>query len=356
MKKKITAFLAAAVLCFSAALPAAAADSSTVVGMTAQKGSGDPSINNIREITGVGVYNPGDGKWYYDYRWTENGTTYTYPIPMDQPLFEGDSMQITTDSGTISVTGTRVRKMVRFDGTEGWFHSGSLTNPRLALSVVNYGFYIPPSMSQQADFLCSHLLPRTAGDVYNGNNGISLGFSGSTEYTFLYIADYMDVEWWKAYLAAQYAAGTPVTIVAVLKTPETWSYTGNYLEAPATPTPTPTVTPSPTPAVTPSPTPVVTPQPTAGPTAAPTPIPTPKPTATPHPHKIDREDLDGADHVLDQGRDTLNDVYDYMPEIGSGVIGFMGACVQLLPPWFVGCICLSLILSLFIIFVRFLWQ
>lgn len=120
-------------------------------------------------------------------------------------------------------------------------------------------------------------------------------------------------------------------------------------ELSATPTPTPTS--SPTPVVTPSPTPTtptVTPEPTA------TPSPTPSP--TPNPYAVDPEDLNGAGTTISDAESLLDSIYDNLPELNSGVLGFMAATMQLVPTWFVAAITLSLILSAFVIFLRFLWQ
>lgn len=87
-------------------------------------------------------------------------------------------------------------------------------------------------------------------------------------------------------------------------------------------------------------------------TSEPTPIPMP----TPDPSLVYSEDLNGADGTITDAQSMLNGVYDNLPELSGGVLGFMGATVQLMPSWFVAAICLSMILSAFIIFLRFLWQ
>lgn len=68
------------------------------------------------------------------------------------------------------------------------------------------------------------------------------------------------------------------------------------------------------------------------------------------------DEMDGADGTISDAQTIINGIYKNLPELSGGVIGFMGATVQLLPDWFVAAVCLSLALSTVLIFLRFLWQ
>lgn len=80
------------------------------------------------------------------------------------------------------------------------------------------------------------------------------------------------------------------------------------------------------------------------------------PTPTPDPALVYADDLEGADGTISDAQGMLDGIYDILPELNSGVLGFMAATVQLLPDWFTAAFSLSLIFSIFVIFLRFLWQ
>lgn len=139
------------------------------------------------------------------------------------------------------------------------------------------------------------------------------------------------------------------------------SYTVTISEPEIIPTATPTATPTPTPtpSPSPSPTPVVTPSLTpATPTATPEPTMTPAPTATPtsYPHGVGREDLDGAETVINDAQGLLDGVYDVLPHLNPGVVGFMGALNTVYPWWFNVAFGLGLTLSIVIVMVKFMWK
>ena len=70
---------------------------------------------------------------------------------------------------------------------------------------------------------CSHYLHIDDGRPFAEmpNNSIYIASYGSEKAAYVYTTDYTDTTTYKAYLAAQYAAGTPVTVWYVLATPTT---------------------------------------------------------------------------------------------------------------------------------------
>lgn len=115
-------------------------------------------------------------------------------------------------------------------------------------------------------------------------------------------------------------------------------------EVTPTPTPTPTVTPTATPDVTATPEPesTITPEPTA--------------TPTPYPHGVGREDLEGTETVLDDAQGLLDTIYDILPKLSPGVLGFMGGLNTVYPWWFNVAFGLGLTLGIALILVRFMWK
>lgn len=83
-----------------------------------------------------------------------------------------------------------------------------------------------------------------------------------------------------------------------------------------------------------------------------------EPTATPEPtpQAVGREDLDGADDIINDAGDALDSVYDYLPDLSPGVLSFMGAVAELLPSWFVLAFCLWLVFCIVLLLLRFLWN
>ena len=160
-----------------------------------QAGSGDPSPSNIRPISG----------------WTgaklnhtnDSGLEHTYTADFGQTVYGGtldwQTGVLTVDSGLMSL-----------DGTENWAYH---TNGFL---YMNFSVY---ARSDKDRVIVSHY-PQN--DFNTGAKGVAIVSTG-TYYNQIrfYGTGYTDVNVWKSYLAAQYAAGTPVQIVYKLATPTT---------------------------------------------------------------------------------------------------------------------------------------
>ena len=119
-----------------------------------------------------------------------------------------------------SLTGEFVQRIgiKVFDGTEGWVQNGIIaSNVRMVHTVPNY---------KLADGVHTHLKKTTSSDNFGvfwgvGINHIINDAFGITN-TLNSTAD--NIIAFKAYLAAQYAAGTPVTVLYQLATPITTYY------------------------------------------------------------------------------------------------------------------------------------
>lgn len=151
---------------------------------------------------------------YEPYRLLGGGT-----ITPSSPLYglpgAEDTVEASVD-GDVLVT--RRTAIVEFDGTENWaaYNAGVSGEKRMrTLPETTPGIQPPPDNGTAANLLCSHYLsvPATTGGTYERVAGISV--HASEKAVYIYDEQYSDgnVEAWKSYLAAQYAAGTPVTVV-----------------------------------------------------------------------------------------------------------------------------------------------
>jgi hypothetical protein len=89
------------------------------------------------------------------------------------------------------------------------------------------GIATPENPGIKGDIVCNQYPAVTANDTYRCKNGISI--EAQENYYFrIYNDTYAGetADEWKSYLAAQYAAGTPVQIAYKLATPEPFTATG----------------------------------------------------------------------------------------------------------------------------------
>lgn len=121
----------------------------------------------------------------------------------------------------------RVGKLV-LDGTEDWTEIEIFQNTRRFVTTKIAELIKKTETSKyKANLICSHYNTLPVLDVANGANGIGAGTSGSLSIrdTYLYIADF------KSFLAAQYTAGTPVTVLYELADPITTTINQTNLKA-----------------------------------------------------------------------------------------------------------------------------
>lgn len=121
------------------------------------------------------------------------------------------------------ITGATTHKVgvYVFNGTENWtFATGSNCPARCALNNLIKG--IPNT--DIAPFICSHFIPTAWNDISVASRTTPYIIISNTTTPFIAMTvgwdnSITDLASWKAFLAAQYAAGTPVTIVFPLETP-----------------------------------------------------------------------------------------------------------------------------------------
>lgn len=130
----------------------------------------------------------------------------------------------------VSGEGRKTWKMLTLDGTEKW--GSELTkNP----GKVGFTFQVPEiatptSPELKGGIVCNQYPTVSANDTYSCKNGISVEAQAHT-YFRIYNDTYAGgtTDEWKAYLAAQNAAGTPVQVAYKLATPTPFTATGAQL-------------------------------------------------------------------------------------------------------------------------------
>lgn len=173
-----------------------------------QEGEGDPSPDNVRQITGLDevTVTLSDG--------VGTGTTATLSLP--STVYGGEVDLVTGEGG-------RNVEIKQFDGTENWEIGGKFLDDASDW-YYQMALYIDEALdSAQSAVAASHY------PVANvSNNNRVQGAAMVWKKFRIRWGDTIpaDVQEWKAYLAAQYAAGTPVTVAYKLATPQPITATG----------------------------------------------------------------------------------------------------------------------------------
>lgn len=162
----------------------------------------------------------------------DSATTYTPYIGQTNTL----TLPETTYGGSVDAVsgrGERARRMLSLDGTEKWFTWGVNANNAAVTGFFTYD--IADYKVENEKGICSHL-PHPSGGTWGGRNeGIGFASVGSSRYLMCCVktkilddvsSDAIAITSWKAYLAAQYAAGTPVQVCYKLATPVPFTATG----------------------------------------------------------------------------------------------------------------------------------
>lgn len=118
---------------------------------------------------------------------------------------------------TVTGEGQETWKLLTLDGTERWTMGGSVEG--------NHSFYVPNAVTDTpiattSTEVCTHY------KILNYNDGTESAFLSYEPYAYINTRSFNSVEAFKAYLAAQYAAGTPVQIAYKLATPTPITATG----------------------------------------------------------------------------------------------------------------------------------
>ena len=176
-----------------------------------QAGTGDPSPENVRPISG------------YD--------SVTVTLSKDEAQVKQITLTLpeTIYGGTVDAVtgvGSKTWEFVKFDGTENWeitFGNSTTTN----FNTYAEAELIPLSGSSKIVQVCNV----AAWHAFNWSGDYPWTISGS-QYTgniFISVPNEIasTVDQWKSYLAAQASAGTPLQVVYKLATPEPFQATGN---------------------------------------------------------------------------------------------------------------------------------
>ena len=161
-----------------------------------QAGSGDPSPENVRPITGRTGCNIVVSPTLN----AQDGTTYTVAFGEAGTVYGGT---LNAATGLLTIDWITLQ----FDGSEDW----TLFQGRLRFDLA-----LPCNADARQDALCSHY-PYAASTVGIPSfsiftNGLGVYFNNT---------GYADTEAWTAFLAAQAGAGTPVQVCYPLDTPQT---------------------------------------------------------------------------------------------------------------------------------------
>lgn len=145
-------------------------------------------------------------------------TGQTIDLPALEPLYGDGTVNDEYDAAT--GVETRRWKRVVFDGTEAWAVSATGTAGKYRVSLSIEDILPTATFSQVSSCRCSHYATISADNTYHLQVGISANY-GTSHGIFIYddAYDVQDVTGWKSYLAAQAAAGTPVTVVYQLDAP-----------------------------------------------------------------------------------------------------------------------------------------
>lgn len=152
-----------------------------------QAGSGDPSPNNVRPISGYDTVSNGDESHDYD-------------VTLPETIYGG-----TVD--TVSGVGSKEWKVITITGNE-------------QSHIFDKYFYLDGFNLERGitEGICSHYLYElyALGKIGINTNGTSVVYVPNGDFT----VDQTGLESWKSYLTAQASAGTPVQVAYKLATPE----------------------------------------------------------------------------------------------------------------------------------------
>ena len=137
------------------------------------------------------------------------GQTATLTLP--HTIYGGEVDAVTGE-------GQETWKLVTLDGTERW--------DRLNNATSSYSCIITPAANPLTNCLCSMLPWKMYAYASKGNEGYFAFESSGKRVHFCITETWETVDVWKSYLAAQYAAGTPVQVCYKLATPTSFTATG----------------------------------------------------------------------------------------------------------------------------------
>ena len=144
-----------------------------------------------------------------------------YNMPIQQEMLEEDKFDWDNEKEVHNW-----KKLV-INGTENW--SMFSNTPKLGLFILSIDD-IKSNQEEYAieDIICTHFEAKSLNNTWLGKEGISVG--NKQIRIFCSSNDTNTVEKWKAYLAAQYNAGTPVIVYYKLETPTQLAFTAQQKE------------------------------------------------------------------------------------------------------------------------------
>lgn len=160
-----------------------------------QEGSGTPSPENIRPIKGrdsVTITRQEDNQVI----------TLTWP----ETVYGGEV-------DAVSGEGKQMWKLLTLDGTEAWTDEETNTIGKVGFDLRAKDIQTPTAPAHKGQIVCNKYATLSANETYTTQTGISVE-AENNKYFRIYDEAYADkgTDAWKAYLAAQYAAGTPVQV------------------------------------------------------------------------------------------------------------------------------------------------
>lgn len=174
-----------------------------------QEGSGTPSPENIRPIK---------GRDSVTITRQEDNQVITLPLP--ETVYGGEVDAVTGE-------GQETWKTLTLDGTEKWETQPTAIPGKLGFVLQVPEIATPENPGIKGDIVCSQYPAVTANDTYQCENGISVE-AQENHYFRIYNDTHVGetADEWKSYLAAQYAAGTPVQVCYKLAEPVPFTAAG----------------------------------------------------------------------------------------------------------------------------------
>ena len=165
--------------------------------------------NDVDALTTMLIFGTTPPTAYEPYQ----GADYTLNLP--ETIYGG-----TLDA--VTGVGSEEWKLVEFDGTETWSKYAGATEDGMIVFVI----VIPDAALGYQTSICNQF--KNVSGAWNRD--IPWAYSDDTtvpnKYFCVQTSEFPDVDSWKSYLAAQYAAGTPVQVCYKLATPQPIQATG----------------------------------------------------------------------------------------------------------------------------------
>lgn len=143
--------------------------------------------------------------YYMPFIWTQDGVHHAQAVQVTAPLYDGDTLE-TNKNGDTTIE-THTKKVLVLDGID---------TPFTSFSAGNYAMRKLSDQKEYGDIECSHIQSDRETGVWLGSGGVAFMLAGMPDTV-------TDIALANAWLAEQYTAGTPVTIVYELATPQTYT-------------------------------------------------------------------------------------------------------------------------------------